>query len=154
MPFLTLAFLDWEFLKYADAIFDLSIFENKGILGRRENDQNLVKSCFLDMIREYALTPDCILHSDRGSTYASTEYQASLKSYDARTSMSRKGDCCDNAPMESFFRKLKTEYLFKKPLTINEAKALVYQFVWYFYPKIQPHASNIYHHVWVQFKGP
>lgn len=43
-----------------------------------------------------------------------------------------------------FFGKLKTDWLFKKPLTINEAKTLVYKYVWYFYPKIRPHALNNY----------
>ena len=53
-------------------------------------------------------------HSDRGSQYASEEYQKLLKEYGMRTSMSRKGNCLDNAPMESFFHTLKTELIHHK----------------------------------------
>ena len=48
-------------------------------------------------------------HSDRGSQYCSHEYQALLARYGMRVSMSRKGNCYDNAPVESFFGTLKTE---------------------------------------------
>ena len=48
-------------------------------------------------------------HSDRGSQYASDKYQLLLKEYDMICSMSRKGNCWDNAVIESFFGTLKTE---------------------------------------------
>jgi transposase InsO family protein len=50
-------------------------------------------------------------HSDRGSQYACPDYQKRLVQYGMRASMSRKGDCWDNAPMERFFRSLKSERL-------------------------------------------
>ncbi len=50
-----------------------------------------------------------IHHSDRGSQYCSHEYQALLRSYEMRVSMSRRGNCYDNAPVESFWGTLKTE---------------------------------------------
>ena len=50
-------------------------------------------------------------HSDRGSQYACPEYRKRLERYGMRASMSRKGDCWDNAPMERFFRSLKSERL-------------------------------------------
>ena len=50
-----------------------------------------------------------IHHSDRGSTYASKDYRNALKSRGIRCSMSRKGDCWDNAVAESFFATLKRE---------------------------------------------
>ena len=53
--------------------------------------------------------PDLLHHSDRGSQYASNEYQARLKDYGMICSMSGKGDCWDNAVVERFFRSLKTE---------------------------------------------
>lgn len=55
--------------------------------------------------------PGLIHHSDRGSQYACHEYQGRLKQYAMIPSMSRKGDCWDNSPMERFFRSLKTERL-------------------------------------------
>ncbi len=52
----------------------------------------------------------CIIHhSDRGSQYASHEYQRELKNYGIIPSMSRKGNCLDNAVAERFFRSLKSE---------------------------------------------
>lgn len=53
--------------------------------------------------------PGLIHHSDRGSQYCSHQYQALLRSYEMRVSMSRKGNCYDNAPIESFWGTLKTE---------------------------------------------
>ena len=51
------------------------------------------------------------MHSDRGSTYASKDYRVRLSYYGLLCSMSKKGDCWDNAPMESFWDKLKEEWL-------------------------------------------
>jgi transposase InsO family protein len=55
--------------------------------------------------------PGLIHHSDRGSQYACHEYQKRLRQYGMIPSMSRKGDCWDNAPIERFFRSLKSERL-------------------------------------------
>lgn len=55
-----------------------------------------------------------IHHSDRGSVYASFDYQKQLQSAQGVCSMSRKGDCWDNAPMESFFGTLKQELVYRR----------------------------------------
>src|SRR6185436_11416086 len=55
------------------------------------------------------LGPGLIHHSDRGSQYTSDRYQTLLRGHGVRCSMSRPGNCFDNAPTESFFRTLKTE---------------------------------------------
>ena len=52
--------------------------------------------------------PGLIFHSDRGSQYCSHEFQDALKDWGMRSSMSRKGNCWDNAPTESFWGRLKT----------------------------------------------
>ena len=57
--------------------------------------------------------PGLIFHSDRGSQYASADYRAALKAQGAIPSMSRKGDCWDNAVAESFFGSLKQELLYR-----------------------------------------
>ena len=49
------------------------------------------------------------MHSDRGSQYASAEYRKLIKQFQMTQSMSRRGNCWDNAPMESFFKTLKVE---------------------------------------------
>ena len=69
----------------------------------------------LDMAVRLRQPPEgCFFHSDRGSQYASADYQALLASYRMRSSMSRKGDCWDNAPMESFFATLKKELIHQR----------------------------------------
>ena len=69
-------------------------------------------------------------HSDRGSTYAAYEYQARLTEVAAVCSMSRKGDCYDNAAMESFFHTLKTELVYlQKFSSKREAKMAIFEYI-------------------------
>src|SRR5687767_7357127 len=71
-----------------------------------------------------------IQHSDRGVQYASEPYQAILARHGLRCSMSRRGNCLDNAPMESFFGSLKTEHVHRARFrTREEAKAAVFDYV-------------------------
>ena len=64
-------------------------------------------------------------HSDRGSQYASFDYQALLRQHGATCSMSRKGDCWDNAVVESFFKSLKAERVkHRRYRTREEARAI------------------------------
>lgn len=86
-----------------------------------------------------------ILHSDRGSQYCSIDYQLLIKKYGFTCSMSRKGNCWDNAPMESFWGKLKCEWLYGKHFkTRKEARAAVFEYVEIFYNRQRIHASNGY----------
>ena len=64
-----------------------------------------------------------IHHSDRGSQYCSHEYQALLRGHGMRASMSRKGNCYDNAPVESFFGTLKTELVHHRRYRTREEAA-------------------------------
>ena len=81
-------------------------------------------------------------HSDRGSQYCSRAYRALQTSYKMQTSMSRKGDCWDNAPMESFFGTLKTECLHHhKFKTKAEAKRVTFEYIEVFYNRIRRHAK-------------
>ena len=81
-------------------------------------------------------------HSDRGSQYCAKAYWALQQSYKMQTSMSRKGDCWDNAPMESFFGTLKNEclhhYKFK---TRAEARKVTFEYIEVFYNRIRRHAK-------------
>jgi transposase InsO family protein len=78
---------------------------------------------------------DLIFHSDRGVQYACTEFTGMLDSYKTiRQSMSRKGDCWDNAVAESFFKSLKSEWTYwYKYQTLQEAKLSVFEYIegWY-----------------------
>jgi len=55
----------------------------------------------------------CIHHSDRGSQYCSHDYQKKLQQYGFKTSMSGKGDCYDNAAVETFFKTIKAELIWR-----------------------------------------
>ena len=86
-----------------------------------------------------------ILHSDRGSTYATAAYRALLEGQGIRQSMCRKGDCWDNAPMESFFHTLKTELVMHCDYkTRAEARASVFDYVEVFYNRQRRHSSVRY----------
>jgi len=75
-----------------------------------------------------------IHHSDRGSQYAGAAYRKLLRTYGIRCSMSRKGDCWDNAVVESFNATIKTELIHRmKWTTREEVRAAVYSYIetWY-----------------------
>ena len=73
---------------------------------------SLTKRALQMALRQRKPAPHQLLHhSDRGSNYTSTTYQQLLKKHAIQVSMSRTGNCYDNAPMESFFAQLKTEHV-------------------------------------------
>jgi putative transposase len=83
-----------------------------------------------------------IHHSDRGSQYCSDSYQKLMRQFKMNPSMSRKGNCWDNAPMESFFGTLKTELVHhKKYRTRQEAVAEIREYIEVFYNRQRRHAS-------------
>ena len=86
-----------------------------------------------------------ICHSDRGSQYASTDYQNFLTLHGLRCSMSRRGNCYDNAPMESFFHTLKVECLHRyRFATRADAKARIARYIESFYNTARMHSSINY----------
>jgi len=83
-----------------------------------------------------------IHHSDRGVQYASAEYRKLLQSAGFKASMSRKADCYDNAPMESFFHTLKTEQVYHTHYaTRAEAARDVFAYIEGFYNRIRRHSA-------------
>jgi transposase InsO family protein len=83
-----------------------------------------------------------LAHSDRGTQYASEHYQRLLARHGITCSMSRPGNCYDNAPMESFFATLKKELVHHQDyLTIDAAKASLFEYIEVFYNRIRRHSS-------------
>jgi transposase InsO family protein len=81
-------------------------------------------------------------HSDRGSQYASDDYQALLTKFGMVCSMSRTGNCWDNAPAESFFGILKRELIFhKRYLSRAEARQSIFDYIERFYNRRRIHSS-------------
>lgn len=130
-----------EGILYVAGILDLYGRMPAGFAMSRHNDHELVMSALEDMLHRRLGRPGSILHSDRGSTYSSETYRKMLENNGLVCSMSRKGDCWDNAPMESFWGKMKDEWLHKKYRTLVEAMHDVYEYVWGFYPYDRPHAA-------------
>ena len=83
-----------------------------------------------------------ICHSDRGSQYASGDYEALLSGAGALCSMSRKGNCYDNAPVESFFASLKRELIHRCVFaTREEARTAVFEWIAVWYNRRRRHSS-------------
>jgi putative transposase len=85
---------------------------------------------------------ELLAHSDRGSQYASDHYQSLLLKHGIECSMSRHGDCWDNAPMESFFASLKKELVHDADFaTRAEARAAIFEYIEVFYNVQRRHST-------------
>jgi len=97
----------------------------------------------LEMAVKRRTPPKGLLHhSDRGSQYASDDFRKLLKKNGMICSMSRKGDCWDNAPMESFFHTLKTELIYRcRFRTREQARRAIFEYIEIFYNRKRLHSS-------------
>jgi len=108
--------------------------------------KRLEKSLVIDALR-MALTGrkpknNLMHHSDRGSQYASNEYREILQAHTVLASMSRKGNCWDNAVVESFFKALKVERVYhRKYRTRYEAQADIFHYIEVFYNRKRRHSA-------------
>jgi transposase InsO family protein len=86
--------------------------------------------------------PDLLHHSDRGSPYTSEDYQHVLASWHIQVSMSRTGNCYDNAMMERFFASLKGECIRRQTFeTREQAQYIVFEYIECFYNRTRLHSS-------------
>lgn len=108
-------------------------------------ERQLVIDALLMALQARRPPPGLLHHSDRGSQYASQEYQALLTKHQLRCSMSRAGNCYDNAPMESFFSTLKSELIHhRRYATRAEARADIFEFIEVFYNRLRRHSALAY----------
>ena len=85
---------------------------------------------------------DVIVHSDRGSQYCAAEYQRLLNAHGLIASMSKRGDCYDNAAMESWNRSLKTEAIYGKRFNTRlQAREAVFEYIEVYYNRRRLHQS-------------
>jgi len=83
-----------------------------------------------------------VFHSDRGAQYASQDYRQALQNSQAIASMSRKGNCYDNAAMESFWSTLKQEMIYRRHFkTRDQARQAIFDFIEVFYNRRRLHSS-------------
>ena len=123
---------------YLSAVLDLY---NRQIIGWWIT-QNLVLQAFQPALGRRKPDPGVVFHSDRGSQYAAEAFRSILDQHQFLQSMSAKGNCYDNAVMESFFHTLKTEVLyFERYRTRAEARQSIFEYIEVFYNRIRRHSS-------------
>ena len=102
----------------------------------------LIMDAFDMAVANRSVEPGLILHSDRGVQYRSGEYQHLLLSEGIQPSMSRKGNCWDNAAMESFFARFKVEALYAEDITNKqEAYSCAFEYIEMFYNNHRRHST-------------
>lgn len=88
------------------------------------------------------IEPGLIIHSDRGVQYRSQKYIDFMLKHGVKPSMSRKGNCWDNAPMESFFSRLKVELIYPEHFdSIEDAKSGIFEYIEIFYNRLRRHSA-------------
>ncbi len=118
---------------------------SRKIVGWSMGDQHnaeLVKAALRMALDQRRPTAGLVHHSDRGSEYASISYQLLLQEHAIVGSMSKKGDCYDNAMIESFWATLKAEGCDKKIFSSrNEAKSAIFEYIEVYYNRKRRHSS-------------
>lgn len=109
-------------------------------MGKRINKELVCNALMMALWRR-GFPKNIIVHSDRGSQYASNKYRRMLESYDLIGSMSRKGNCWDNSIAESFFKSLKYERLSDFVFATREqAKQEIFDYIEVYYNKVRLHS--------------
>lgn len=130
---------------YLAIVLDLFSRQVIGWSMSTKNDAVLVQDALTMAICRRGKVSDIIVHSDQGSTYASGVYQQQLTKNNLRCSMSRKGECLDNAVAESFFGSLKNERVHHEDYrTRAQARQSVFEYIEIFYNRKRRHASLNY----------
>jgi putative transposase len=133
----------WLFL----AVF-LDIFTRK-VVGFSADDNMrvdlVINALNMALGRQFINKNELIAHSDRGSQFAAEDYRKKLVAAGIIASMSRKGNCYDNAHIESFFHSLKTELVYRKKFrTREEAKQAIFEWIEIWYNRQRLHSALNY----------
>lgn len=126
----------WAFLSTIKDLFDGFIVAYRL---SKQNSLGLVTKTLMLAVQKEVVTDGLVLHSDQGFQYSSQLYFALAKEYNISPSMSRRGNCWDNAPMENFFGHLKEEAMrqFPNP-SFEEAKQIIDNYIhFYNYERLQ-----------------
>lgn len=127
---------------YVASIMDLFTRKIVGWKADERMSKNLVLKALDQAVQRQQPESGVLHHSDRGSQYASREYQERLSRYGMAGSMSRKGNCYDNACIESFHSVLKKELVFLETFkTRQQAKQRIFEYIEIFYNRQRIHSS-------------
>lgn len=128
---------------YLTAILDLA---NRKVVGWALSEtmkaEDTSVAAFKMALKCYPIKKPLLFHSDRGVQYACSEFRKQLAGLPITQSMSRKGDCWDNSPAESFFKTLKTEMVYHQEFkSKKEAKLAIFEFIEVWYNRKRRHSS-------------
>jgi putative transposase len=127
---------------YLAAVMDLFSRKIVGWAMRDHLRTELAATALMMAVQRQRPAAGLIHHSDRGVQYASYDYRAALNAAGMTASMSRKADCFDNAPMESFFHTLKTELVHHRQYaTRADARRDIFAFIEGFYNRTRLHSA-------------
>jgi transposase InsO family protein len=127
---------------YLSAVMNVSSRRIIGLSMRSELSQELTTEALRQAISHQKPEQGLIHHSDRGRQYATYTYQDLLKRNGIASSMSRKGNCYDNAHIESFFATLKRELVYgERYQSREEARLSIFEYIEVFYNRIRKHSA-------------
>ena len=126
----------WAYLSVIKDLFDGFIVAHQF---ERHPSVGLVTRTLKQAQQKEKVTDGLILHSDQGHQYSSHPYHVLTKEYNITPSMSRRGNCWDNAPMENFFGHLKEEAIRRlKDPSLEQAQQIIEEYIYFFnYERIQ-----------------
>ena len=133
---------NWLFVA---AIMDLYSRQIVGwAMGEHLDTALILKALFMALLHRQP-PENLLFHSDRGVQYASTDYRAALTQAGLVASMSRKGNCYDNAAMESFWSTLKLELVYRRDFqTRAHARSEIFDYIEVFYNRQRSHSALNY----------
>jgi putative transposase len=127
---------------YLAVVLDLFSRRVVGWAMDAHRDESLVEQAARMALAQRQPEPGLLHHSDRGSQYTAASYQQLLDQYGIIMSMSRKGDCYDNALMESFFGTLKSECVDRQSFASRaQARQVIFEYLEVFYNRQRLHSS-------------
>ena len=133
----------WEGWLYLAVVIDLFSRRVVGWSMQPSMHTDIVLSALTMAVGQRLPEPGLLQHSDRGSQYTSDDYQRALKDHGIECSLSGRGNCWDNAVVESFFGTLKKELIYRRSWpTRQDAAAAVHEYIEVFYNRRRRHTTN------------
>ena len=128
---------------YLAVVLDLHARKIVGWASSNHPDSELTKKALRMAFESRGKPKKILFHSDQGSHYTSRSFRQQLWRYGMQQSLSRRGNCWDNAPMERFFRSFKTEWMPRRGYE-NAAQAVsaILQYIVGYYNRYRPHQHN------------
>ena len=130
---------------YVSAVMDVRTRKIIGLSMKDRLSQELTTDALIEAIKREQPEKGVIHHSDRAKQYASYVYKGLLNQYGLQSSMSRSGNCYDNAYIESFWSTLKKELVYgEKYRTRRDARLSIFEYIQVFYNRFRNHSALDY----------